>query len=97
MGTVIPIGEARSRRATPAPPLSDGPIQQAVAGGTRLYTCDEVSRLLRRSARSIRRDVSEGCPRIPVGKNSYRFILDDVVAWHANRQEAAASTKDDAA
>lgn len=82
MGAVVPIGEARSRRtATAAPP--------SLRDGERLYTTVELSRILSRSTRSIRRDVEQGCPRVPVGLAHHRFILDDVLAWHHNRQENA--------
>jgi hypothetical protein len=87
---VVPIGEARSRRAAGAPPAVDpADVARRVAAGERLYTAAELGRLLGgRSARSIARDVQQGMPWVAVGAVYRRFILADVLAWQRNRREA---------
>jgi hypothetical protein len=90
VGAVVPIGEARSRRAAGAPPAADpADVARRLAAGQRLYTAEELGRHLRRSPRSIRRDVQSGMPRVAVGAAGFRFILADVLAWHDARREAA--------
>jgi hypothetical protein len=89
---VIPIHEARARRAGGQPTPDVESIAQRVAAGERLYTAAELGRLLGgRSAKSLQRDRALGMPKVAVG-NHYRYVLADVLAWQEQRREAAASS-----
>lgn len=93
MGQVVPFGELAARRAartgrTTTGPLTPAAVAAATAAGERLYTGEELGRIVGRSADSLRRDRKAGMPSFPIGAGSnaqHRYLLQPCLDFWARR------------
>jgi excisionase family DNA binding protein len=84
MSTVVSLDDARRRR-TLATTSVPGRAAAAVVAGQRLLRDRELAEILGVSRYTIRNYRRAGMPAHPIGGTGFRFILEDVLTWLAER------------